>query len=84
MLGSALRCFKRKVFNPKRKLDVVFVDTVGQGEGAVDTGGPTREFLTLLMKALLRSGFFVGTEKSLALDAVGMYTLLHRVTDRSK
>ncbi len=37
---------------------MVFVDTYGQGEGAVDSGGPTREFLTLLMKELLNSRFF--------------------------
>lgn len=81
ILGSAFRAFKRAKFHPKFKLDVVFVDTCGQGEGAVDLGGPTREFLTLLMKSLLNSRFFVGPSKSknLALDAVGMYMRGHHV-----
>ncbi|XP_049926216.1 G2/M phase-specific E3 ubiquitin-protein ligase-like isoform X2 [Epinephelus moara] len=74
ILESAFRAFRRKAFNPERKLDVVFIDTCGQGEGSVDNGGPTREFLTLLMKALMSSRFFVGpaSSKNLGLDSIGL------------
>lgn len=84
ILGSAFRAFRREKFDPKLKLDIVFVDTCGQGEGAVDNGGPTREFLTLLMKSVLNSRFFMGPSdnKNLALDAVGMYVRGHHVTHR--
>lgn len=36
----------------QKKLDVVFRDADGIGEGAADEGGSTREFLTLLMKEI--------------------------------
>ncbi|XP_056441053.1 G2/M phase-specific E3 ubiquitin-protein ligase-like isoform X1 [Gadus chalcogrammus] len=51
------------------------MDTLdGSREGSVDTGGPTREFLTLLMRAILASRFFVGPEdsKHLSLDSIGL------------
>lgn len=73
ILESAFRAFRRKAFDPERKLDV-FIDTCGQGEGSVDNGAPTREFLTLLMKALISSRFFVGpaSSKNLGLDSIGV------------
>ncbi|XP_045898288.1 G2/M phase-specific E3 ubiquitin-protein ligase-like isoform X2 [Micropterus dolomieu] len=40
----AERAFRRPAFNPQSKLDIVFIDEDGQGEGAIDDGGPTREF----------------------------------------
>ncbi|CAM4529177.1 unnamed protein product [Leuciscus chuanchicus] len=72
VLQCALRTFNRRAFNPHKQLDIVFVDSCGTGEGSVDTGGPTREFLRLLMKELLDSRYFVGPEngKSLALDSL--------------
>ncbi|XDV17715.1 hypothetical protein PO909_023535 [Leuciscus waleckii] len=74
VLQCALRTFNRRAFNPHKQLDIVFVDSCGTGEGSVDTGGPTREFLRLLMKELLDSRYFVGPEngKSLALDSLGL------------
>ncbi|KAL7395333.1 hypothetical protein ABVT39_014643 [Epinephelus coioides] len=73
ILESAFRAFRREALDPERKLDVVFIDTCGQGEGSVDNGGPTREFLTLLTKALISSRFFVGpaSSKNLGLDSIG-------------
>lgn len=70
----AFRAFKRRQFNPKCKLDKPKCKC-GQGEGAVDNGGPTREFLALLMKELLNSLFFVGPvwRKNLGLDSIGVY-----------
>ncbi|XP_077089882.1 G2/M phase-specific E3 ubiquitin-protein ligase-like [Siphateles boraxobius] len=74
VLECALRTFSRRAFNPQQQLDVVFVDSCGSGEGSVDTGGPTREFLRLLMQELLDSKYFVGPQnsKSLALDSLGL------------
>ena len=74
ILESALRAIRRRSFNPERTIDVVFVDPCGQGEGSVDNGGPTRDFLNLLMKAVVNSRFFVGPvcTKNLGLDAIGM------------
>ncbi|KAL7395269.1 hypothetical protein ABVT39_013512 [Epinephelus coioides] len=74
ILESAFRAFRREALDPERKLDVVFIDTCGQGEGSVDNGGPTREFLTLLTKALISSRFFVGpaSSKNLGLDSIGV------------
>eukprot|EP00794_Sanderia_malayensis_P001849 gene1849-2082_t len=42
----------------------MFTDDVGNSEGAIDMGGPTREFLTLLMNTISRSSLFVGGEES--------------------
>lgn len=50
VLETTLRAMTRRSFNPSRRMNVVFVDSCGTGEGAVDDGGPTREFVRLLMK----------------------------------
>jgi hypothetical protein len=52
---------------------VKFTDDIGQTEDAVDTGGPTREFLTLLMDAIKNRRFFEGREdgKYLSFDSKG-------------
>ena len=39
------RAIARKSFNPLAKLDIQFVDEDNISEGAVDEGGPKREFL---------------------------------------
>lgn len=72
---SAMRTFRRRAFNHLKRLDVVFVDSCGTGEGSSDGGGPTQEFIRLLMKAVLESRFFGGPQncKSLALDSLGRY-----------
>ena len=41
----------RKRFNPKATVSVKFSDDDGNAEGAVDTGGPRREFFRLLLHA---------------------------------
>ncbi|XP_016118715.1 G2/M phase-specific E3 ubiquitin-protein ligase [Sinocyclocheilus grahami] len=70
ILQGSLQAFKRRRFNPDARLDVIFVDSDGVGEGAVDEGGPTREFLRLLMREIQRSKIFEGPEdkRLLALD----------------
>ncbi|KAK5610122.1 hypothetical protein CRENBAI_011148 [Crenichthys baileyi] len=44
--------------------------TYGNGEGAVDEGGPTGEYLRLLMRAIHQTNIFEGHEKDrqLSLD----------------
>lgn len=73
ILKCSLKAFQRHRFTPEAKLDVVFVDEDLNGEGAVDEGGPTREFLRLLMKAIHDCCIFEGHEKArqLALSTEG-------------
>ncbi|XP_067234485.1 G2/M phase-specific E3 ubiquitin-protein ligase-like isoform X1 [Chanodichthys erythropterus] len=49
------------------------------GEGAVDEGGPTREYLRLLMRAVHQSNIFEGHEKDrqLSLDTQALQTKLY-------
>ncbi|XP_051809340.1 uncharacterized protein LOC127535413 isoform X2 [Acanthochromis polyacanthus] len=49
---GALRGFKRPSFDPSHEILVKCTDDEGHTEDAVDTGGPKREFLTLLMDCL--------------------------------
>lgn len=42
ILQGSLQAFKQCYFYPVAKLDAIFVDSEGTGEGAVDYGGPTR------------------------------------------
>ncbi|XP_032363460.1 G2/M phase-specific E3 ubiquitin-protein ligase [Etheostoma spectabile] len=75
----SLRSFKLRSFNPEAKLNVVFVDEDDNGEGAVDQGGPTREYLRLLMRAVHQSNIFEGHEKDrqLSLDIQALQTKLY-------
>ncbi|KAK6492314.1 G2/M phase-specific E3 ubiquitin-protein ligase-like [Huso huso] len=52
-------------------MSVMFTDSDGNSEGAVDRGGPTREFLTLLMQTLQNSKICEGSEdwKNLTCDS---------------
>ena len=74
VLQCAFRAFRRRTFTPSKRLNVIFVDADDTGEGAVDDGGPTREFLRLLVIALKDSHFFCGPEdaRNLALLSTGM------------
>ncbi|XP_059355643.1 uncharacterized protein LOC132155800 isoform X2 [Carassius carassius] len=71
ILDSGIRAFRRQRFNPEAKLDVVFRDADGIGEGAADEGGPTREFLTLLMREIHSCEIFDGEDwkKTLACNS---------------
>uniref|UniRef100_A0A3B1KJW9 G2/M phase-specific E3 ubiquitin-protein ligase-like n=1 Tax=Astyanax mexicanus TaxID=7994 RepID=A0A3B1KJW9_ASTMX len=72
----ALRAFNRPTFDAESKLDIVFIDEDGRGEGAVDDGGPTREFCRLLMGKLQGHQIFEGPpeERTLALDSIALHT----------
>jgi hypothetical protein len=75
--GSEFDCFKRavsrKTFNPFRRLDIQFVDVDNQSEGAVDNGGPMREFFRVLLGNLFDGSLFEGPEtgKQLCLSTLG-------------
>ena len=56
---SAVRGFNQKSFSPTKKISVKFMDDIGQPEGAIDAGGPKREFLTLILEHLRNSPLFV-------------------------
>ena len=42
-------------FDPTKQMSVVFIDDVGCGEGAVDAGGPSKEWLELLLRSCISS-----------------------------
>jgi hypothetical protein len=58
---DASRHLLRKKFDPKAIISVKFADDDGNSEGAIDAGGPRREFLRLLIKdANEHAGLFYG------------------------
>ena len=73
IFGSAERAFSRRSFNPKQRLSVIFIDQYAEAEGAVDHGGPTREFLRLLMQEIISSNLLEGPESArmISLDSHG-------------
>ncbi|XP_035982736.1 G2/M phase-specific E3 ubiquitin-protein ligase [Fundulus heteroclitus] len=61
---GAVRGFKRATFSEKKDLQVKFSDDAGRFEDGIDTGGPKREFLSLLMKTLKERFIFDGPAES--------------------
>ena len=61
---GAVRGLSRKTFSPENKVSVKFCDDLGTAEGAVDQGGPKREFFTLVLDAIMNSQIFCGSENS--------------------
>ena len=60
---DSCRFLQRKKFNPLLEISVRFADDIGKSEGAIDAGGPRREFLRLLIKECnLNSGIFSGPD----------------------
>ncbi|XP_023269004.1 G2/M phase-specific E3 ubiquitin-protein ligase-like [Seriola lalandi dorsalis] len=59
---GAVRGFKRKTYSETCDMLVRFTDDAGVFEEGIDTGGPRREFLTLLMKHLKDRPIFDGPE----------------------
>ena len=57
---GAKRALNRKSFDPQNRISVKFTDDMGISEGAIDLGGPAREFFTLVTDRLLNSHMFVG------------------------
>lgn len=79
ILNCSIQAFKRHRFDPGAKLDIVFVDNDGVSEGAVDEGGPSREYFRLLMKSIQQCKIFEGPEQSkmLSLDTHALDTRLY-------
>ncbi|KAK1904309.1 G2/M phase-specific E3 ubiquitin-protein ligase [Dissostichus eleginoides] len=61
---GAVRGFKRATFSEKKDILVKFSDDEGRFEEGLDTGGPKREFLSLLMKELNKRPIFDGPVES--------------------
>ena len=73
VLNSSLFAFQRKNFNAGAKMDVAVVDVESKVEGAVDQGGPSREYYRLLMRDIRDSAILEGPEgaKRLSLEVQG-------------
>ena len=71
---GAVRGFKRSTYSETCDMLVRFTDDAGIFEDGIDTGGPRREFLTLLMKYLKDRPIFDGPEghRFLVYNAKGM------------
>jgi len=48
---GATRALNRKSFDPQNRISVKFTDDMGISEGAIDLGGPAREFFTLVTES---------------------------------
>ncbi|CAG9822192.1 unnamed protein product [Phaedon cochleariae] len=57
---GAIRAMSRKSFNHRKIPSVMFTDDFGESEGAIDSGGPRREFFRLVLKELQDSILFEG------------------------
>ena len=57
-----MRGLTRKSFLPENKISVKFCDDIGTSEGAVDLGGPKREFFTLVLDWFRNSQLFCGSD----------------------
>ena len=74
VLESGFRAFARQRFSPAHCLNVVFIDSDGIAQRAVDDEEPTREFLCLLVLALKTRIYFSGQayKKNLSLVSRSM------------
>ena len=60
LYSDAFKAFSRPSFNVSKMLKVTFI-----GEGAVDDGGPRREFFSILMRdTFAKSGLFCGSPEN--------------------
>lgn len=71
------RAMGRSNFSPEKKVDVKFTDDYGTSEGAVDNGGPTREFFRLCLHEIKdKIGIFEGPSNAKVLTCNSKGTLL--------
>lgn len=59
---GAVRAMRRPNFSTNKRVDVKFTDDAGVSEGAVDLGGPMREFFRLVLQHIRNSPMFDGPE----------------------
>lgn len=64
VMEDGIAKMSRSKFDPSRPLSVKFADELGSSEGAVDLGGPTREFLRLAVQEAFSTNAFIGTASS--------------------
>lgn len=63
VLDDGVSKIRRSKFNPNLLISVKFADDAGNSEGAVDIGGPTREFFRLAIKEMFqRRSVFGGAD----------------------
>lgn len=81
VLDGALRAFRRTTYSPLKQMLIRFADDDGVTEGAVDQGGPLREFFRLLIMELFSSKLFVGplNHKVLTHDVRGNVQFLNKM-----
>ena len=73
----------RSRFDPLRPLSVKFADELGSSEGAVDLGGPTKEFLRLAVQEAFPTNVFMGTasNKVIALNQEGKCSIVASIAN---
>jgi len=62
VLECFVRAFARHTFDPFQRIDICFVDVDSNTEGAIDSGGPSREFFRILLQSVVTSNMFEGPE----------------------
>ena len=78
VLDDGINKINRPTFQSNLPISVKFADDDGNSEGAVDTGGPTREFFQLAVnKMFLKTSMFQGPDgnKVLVHNIQGKYTM---------
>ena len=60
---DGMRKISRPKFQNTHPISVKFADDAGSSEGAVDLGGPTREFLRLALHGAFNSNAFCGQDR---------------------
>ncbi|XP_072559957.1 G2/M phase-specific E3 ubiquitin-protein ligase-like isoform X2 [Paramormyrops kingsleyae] len=59
---GTIRGMRRPNFSVKKRIDIKFTDDDGNSEGAVDMGGPMREFFRLVLQHIKLGPMFTGPE----------------------
>lgn len=72
---AARRAIKKKTFNPQSTVMVKFTDDIGMPEGAIDHGGPCREFFQLVMECMRSNcALFCGPSNSRQINYISSGT----------
>ena len=73
VFADGIRKIARSNFQASFPLSVKFADELGSSEGAIDLGGPTREFLRLAFQDMFLSNVFAGpaNRKAIVLNQEG-------------
>lgn len=78
MFQCCVRALRRPSFDPFIKIEVTFTDVDGKIEGAMDVGGPSREFFRIIFNYLENSNLFTGRNKKyISLNASSLENKLY-------